>query len=66
LNELSDGVVGVGGKDPPVDIVGESLLIALLIGRKIPDPGVVVVNKLLLSKGIHTSAQSLLPSSSYP
>lgn len=41
LNAAREGVVGVGGNES-VDMVGELRLYALLDGRKIPDPGIVV------------------------
>lgn len=42
LKAANEGVVGVGG-NRSVDKVGEVRLYALLDGRKIPDPGIVVV-----------------------
>lgn len=42
LKALSEGVVGVGGKDPD-DVAGEARLDALFRGRKIPDPAMEVL-----------------------
>jgi len=45
----SEGVVGVGGKDPD-DNVGEARLEARLRGRKMPEPGSEVVKYRTLDK----------------
>lgn len=47
LKLLNEGVVGVGGNVPSV-LAGEARLVALCIGKKMPEPGTEVVKYRVL------------------